>query len=198
MALRTGEAVVTRVALLVALLAPFADAALARESLPPPSTTLEALFTPGDTIDQTLAAMIDGAKREVLLQAFSFTSRRIARALTAAHRRGVHVEVLADRGQALESPGGAVTTMARDGVPVWLDGNFAAAHNKVVIVDAGEPGVALVTGSYNFTSAAQFRNAENVLIVRNDAPLAAQYRANFVALRGRAERYTPAPAKAAR
>lgn len=198
MPLRVRAVIAAQVALATALVVSAAHEAFARETLPPPSTTLEALFTPGDTIDQTLAALIDGAKREVLVQSFSFTSRRIARALTAAHRRGIHVEVLADRGQTLEAPGGAMTTMARDGVPVWLDGNFAAAHNKVVIVDAGGPGVALVTGSYNFTSAAQFRNAENVLIVRNDAPLAAQYRANFVSLRERAVRYQPPPAKAAR
>ena len=172
--------------------------ATARELPPTPQTTLEALFTPGDAIDVKLAALIDNAKREVLVSAFSFTNRRIARALAAAHARGVHVEVVADRAQTFELPGSAVSLLAQEGVAVWLDGNFAAAHNKVVIVDAGGPGVALVTGSYNFTSAAQFRNAENVLIVRNDAPLAAQYRANFVALRERAERYQPTPAKAAR
>jgi len=76
---------------------------------------------------------------------------------------------------------------------VWLDGNFISAHNKVIVVDAESPGATVVTGSYNYTSAAQYRNAENVLIVRNDPPLAAQYRANLLALRARAERYTPPP-----
>mgnify|MGYP003693908913 CR=1 FL=1 len=36
-----------------------------------------------------------------------------------------------------------------------------------------------MTGSYNYTTAAQTRNAENVLIVRHDSALALQYRANF-------------------
>jgi phosphatidylserine/phosphatidylglycerophosphate/cardiolipin synthase-like enzyme len=170
-----------------------ATTAVARESAPPAKTTLEALFTPGDPIDARLVALIDGAKREVLVQAFSFTSRKIAKALVAAHARGVRVEVVADRAQTLELAGSAVPGLARDGVPVWLDGNFISAHNKVIVVDAESPGATVVTGSYNYTSAAQYRNAENVLIVRNDPPLAAQYRANLLALRARAERYSPTP-----
>ena len=155
----------------------------ARETPPAQGATIEALFTPGDAIDATLVALIDGARVEVLVQAFSFTNRRIARALAAARRRGVRVEVVADRAQTMEMPGSVVPALARDGVPVWLDGNFAAAHNKVLIVDADAPGAAIATGSYNYTMAAQMRNAENVLIVRNDRALAGQYRANFVRLR---------------
>ena len=161
----------------------------ARETAPAAGMTIEALFTPGDPIDAKLAVLVDGARTEVLVQSFSFTNRRIARALTAAHARGVRVEILADRGQTLELPGSAVPALARAGIPVWLDGNFAAAHNKVLLVDAGSPHATLVTGSYNFTAAAQLRNAENVLIVRRDPALAAQYRDNYMRLRERAVRY---------
>lgn len=168
-------------------------AANGREIVPAAHATYEALFTPGDAIDVHLAGLIDGARTEVLVNAFSFTSRRIARALASAHARGVHVEVVADRGQTLDAPGSAVPGLARQGVAVWLDGNFAAAHNKVMIVDAGSAQTAIVTGSYNYTGAAQSRNAENVLIVRHDPALAAQYRANFMRLRERAQRYDSAP-----
>ena len=183
---------------LAALFACAAPGAAAKERPPPDTATYEALFTPGNAIDARLVALIDGARREVLVQAFTFTSRRIARALGAAHHRGVKVEVLADRAQTFEVPGSAVPALAREGVPVWLDGNYAAAHNKVVIVDAGTPGVALVTGSYNYTAAAQTKNAENVLIVRGDIALAAQYRDNFVRLREHATRYDGAGARPAR
>src|SRR5207253_5507047 len=70
------------------------ESTLARETAPAPAATFEALFTPGDAIDARLAALIDGAQREVLVNAFSFTSRRIARALAAAHARGVRVELV--------------------------------------------------------------------------------------------------------
>ena len=163
--------------------------ALAREIVPAPQATYEALFTPGDAVDARLADLIDSAQSEVLVNAFTFTSRRIGRALTLAQARGVRVEIVADRGQTLELPGSAVPTLARQGIAVWLDGNFAAAHNKVLIIDGASAQGAIVTGSYNYTGAAQSRNAENVLIVRHDPALALQYRANFIRLRDRAQRY---------
>ena len=183
-----SRAIVTALALACAVAVAAAGVA-AREAKPPAKATLEALFTPGDPIDTRLVALIDGAEREVLVQAFSFTSKKIARALLTAHRRGVRVEILADRAQTLELAGSAVPGLARDGVPVWLDASFLAAHNKVILVDADAPAATLVTGSYNFTSAAQFRNAENVLIVRNHPALVAQYRANLLRLRDKAQRY---------
>ena len=51
----------------------------------------------------------------------------------------------------------------------------------MLIVDADAAAATLVTGSYNFTSAAQFRNAENVLIIRNYPALAQAYRDNLPA-----------------
>jgi len=166
-----------------------AGSALAREIAPASQATYEALFTPGDPVDARLADLIDGAQKEVLVNAFTFTSHRIGRALARAHARGVRVEIVADRGQTLEVAGSAVPTLARQGLAVWLDGNFAAAHNKVMIIDGASAQGAIVTGSYNYTSAAQSRNAENILIVRHDPALALQYRANFIRLRNRAQRY---------
>jgi phosphatidylserine/phosphatidylglycerophosphate/cardiolipin synthase-like enzyme len=181
-----GRRVFAVACVLAALAAP---GVAAREAAPAPGATIEALFTPGDAIDARLAALIEGARAEVLVSAFSFTSRPLARALLAAHRRGVRVEIVADRAQTLELPGSVVPGLARDGVAVWLDGNYAAAHNKVLVVDADGADAAIATGSYNYTSAAQRRNAENVLIVRHDSSLAARYRANFARLRERARRY---------
>ena len=59
----------------------WASATPAREITPAPHATYEALFTPGDAVDARLADLIDGAQAEVLVNAFSFTSRRIGRAL---------------------------------------------------------------------------------------------------------------------
>ena len=155
----------------------------------PGSGTVELAFTPGDAIDDRLVALVDTAQREVLVQAFSFTQRRLARALIVAHRRGVAVAVLADRMQALETPQSAVGELAAAGVPVWLDGRHAAAHNKVLIVDAALPRATTVTGSYNFTVAAQKRNAENVAIFRDNPGVAQAYRDNFLRLQARALRH---------
>ena len=50
-------------------------------------------------------------------------------------------------------------------------------------------GATLVTGSFNFTKAAQERNAENLLVLRGDAGLLRRYRENVETHRAHAERY---------
>jgi phosphatidylserine/phosphatidylglycerophosphate/cardiolipin synthase-like enzyme len=150
---------------------------------------VELAFTPGDAIDARIVAAIDAAEREVLVLAYTFTQTRIAKALVAAHRRGVAVEVLADRAQTRETPHGVVPLLVDAGVPVWLDGNFAAAHNKVVVIDADLDRAVAITGSYNFTVAAQKRNAENVAIFRDQPDVAQAYRAYFRRLQARALRW---------
>jgi phosphatidylserine/phosphatidylglycerophosphate/cardiolipin synthase-like enzyme len=46
------------------------------------------------------------------------------------------------------------------GVPVFIDSEHAIAHNKPILID----GARVVTGSYNFSKAAEVSNAENLLI----------------------------------
>ena len=74
---------------------------------------------------------------------------------------------------------GQVPIIAAAGVPVWLDGEHQSAHNKTMVIDAGSPEATVVTGSYNFTKAAQFKNAENVLVIRGNRALAQEYQANW-------------------
>ena len=45
-----------------------------------------------------------------------------------------------------------------------IDAKHGIAHNKVMVID----GKTLITGSFNFTKAAEEKNAENLLILDND------------------------------
>jgi len=148
--------------------------------------SIEAAFTPGDRIDNLIIAAIAGAKHEVLVNAYSFTQRRIAGALVAARKRGVSVQVIADSQQAATLPQNVLAELAKGGVGVWLDSNYQAAHNKVVIVDADTANATTITGSYNFTVAAQWHNAENVLILRDNRDVARAYRDNWLRLKAHA------------
>ena len=60
----------------------------------------------------------------------------------------------------------------------------AIAHNKIMIID----GTAVLTGSFNFTKAAGQKNAENLLVIRDDK-LAAKYAANSQAHSRHSEYY---------
>jgi phosphatidylserine/phosphatidylglycerophosphate/cardiolipin synthase-like enzyme len=118
---------------------------------------------------------IAGAKTSILVQAYSFTSAPIAKALLEAHKRGVQVQVILDKSQRTEKYSSA-DFLANQGVPTLIDANHAISHNKVMIID----GETVITGSFNFTKAAQEKNAENLLSIR-DTSLAAQYTQNWQA-----------------
>ena len=157
-----------------------ASPALAGEALRLESRgDIQLAFTPGDDAAGLIVATLRAAKRQVLVQAYSFTHRDIAAALVAAQRRGVDVRVIADRLQSERLETSRLAWLAAQGVPVWLDGEHAAAHDKSMVVDAGTADAVVITGSYNFTHAAQFRNAENLLVLHGNPALAEAYAANW-------------------
>ena len=145
----------------------------------PASGMAEVFFTPWDDAEGALLREIGVARRSIHMQAFLITSRNIARALTAAHGRGVRVTLLADREMVAKGDTSLVPQLATVGISVRLETRYAAAHNKIVLIDAEESYPVVITGSYNFTFSAQARNAENLLILRGNPALAQAYLANW-------------------
>jgi len=137
--------------------------------------SVQVAFTPGAAADAMIIDAIGRARHQVLVLAFSFTHRRIADALSAAHRRGVEVGVIADRDQGIRHSRRVLDAMVASGVPVLLDAAHDSAHNKVIVIDPDDEECAVVTGSYNFSYAAQHRNAENVLLLRGNPALCDAY-----------------------
>lgn len=134
-----------------------------------------------DLVVNTLAQ----ARSTVLVQAYSFTSQPIAQALVDTHRRGVQVEVIVDKSQPT-ARGNQLDFVAQAGIPVRIDAAHAIAHNKIMVIDAET----VITGSFNFTEAAEKSNAENLLVIENRA-LAEKYEWNWKKHEGHSEPYTP-------
>jgi phosphatidylserine/phosphatidylglycerophosphate/cardiolipin synthase-like enzyme len=109
------------------------------------------------------------------VQAYRFTSAPIAKVLLEAHMRGVRVEVILDQSNRTDKYS-AADFLANQGVPTKIDAAHAISHNKIMLID----GETIIMGSFSFTKAAQEKNAENVLIIRDQA-LAAQYTQNWQA-----------------
>jgi phosphatidylserine/phosphatidylglycerophosphate/cardiolipin synthase-like enzyme len=65
------------------------------------------------------------------------------------------------------------------GIEVRLETRYAAAHNKILLIDAEGDRPVVITGSYNFSFSAQARNAENLLILRGNRALARDYLSNW-------------------
>lgn len=141
--------------------------------------TAQVAFTPGDDAGALVVEAVNKARKQVLVQAYSFTHKDIAEALVAAKRRGVDVQMIADRQQMETGATSKVAWLAQQGVPVWIDADHAAAHNKVMVIDSGTQDAVVITGSFNFTHAAQHRNAENLLVLRGNPTLAEAYAANW-------------------
>lgn len=165
-----------KIALIVAFLATVP--ALAGQSV-----TVEAVcFTPGQNCTQLIVDQIRAAKREILVQAYGFTSPEILKALLDAKKRGVDVRAILDKSNACKDDGktcekkGAIAadTLRTVKVPVLIDPISGIAHNKVLIIDREK----VLTGSFNFTRSAQERNAENLLVLK-DTSLARQYAENW-------------------
>lgn len=145
----------------------------------PASGSVEVAFTPWDDAEGLVLRSVREARRSVLVQAYVLTSRNIVAALQEAHARSVDVRVLADREMTEQGDNSLVPQLAAAGVPVRLETRYAAAHNKVIVIDAEGDGPVVLTGSYNFSWSAQARNAENLLALRGDGVLARLYRSNW-------------------
>jgi len=137
------------------------------------SPTLDVYFSPRGGATFAIRQALDNAKSSVLVQAYSFTSAPIAEALVRAHRRGVKVKVLLDKSQKTEKYSSA-DFLANAGIPTKIDAAHAIAHNKVMIIDKE----IVITGSFNFSKAAEESNAENLLVIR-DKELASRYIENW-------------------
>jgi phosphatidylserine/phosphatidylglycerophosphate/cardiolipin synthase-like enzyme len=140
-----------------------------------PSTgTTDVYFSPDGGCTEAIVKELNSAKSEILVQAYSFTSTPIAKALVNAKKRGVNITVVLDKSQR-SSKYSSADFVANAGTPTFIDAKHAIAHNKIMIIDRGT----LITGSFNFTQAAEEKNAENLLIIKGNKPLVDAYIKNF-------------------
>lgn len=151
--------------------------------------TVDTYFSPRGGATEATVKEINAARREILVQAYSFTSPQIAKALLQAHKRGVRIEAVLDKSNKKKAPGkanySAATFLDNAGIPTLIDSKHAIAHNKIMIID----GETLITGSFNFTKAAEMSNAENLLVIKGNKPLVDRYLENYREHRGHAELY---------
>ncbi len=147
------------------------------------NTPTQVYFSPNGGCTDAIVKELNKATHEILVQAYSFTSREIAKALVDAHKRGVKTEIILDKSnRSKKYSAGAFT--AHMGILTYIDSAHSIAHNKIIVIDSDT----VITGSFNFTKAAEEHNAENILIVKNK-DLAKQYIENFNRHKGHSEAY---------
>jgi phosphatidylserine/phosphatidylglycerophosphate/cardiolipin synthase-like enzyme len=135
---------------------------------------ITANFSPKGGCTDTVVQHLHAARHEILVLAYSFTSRPIAQALVDAKLRGVHVEIVLDHSNEKDAYSDLPFFLEQGLSPV-IDPHHAIAHNKVMIIDNRT----LVTGSFNFTTHAENENAENLLVIKGHPELVHAYREDF-------------------
>src|SRR5580765_3872345 len=91
------------------------------------STQVRVYFSPDGGCTDAIVETIGKASSSIWIQAYSFTSAPIAKALVEAHKRGVNVRVILDKSQKTERYSSAVF-LHNALVPTSIDGKHAIAH----------------------------------------------------------------------
>lgn len=146
------------------------------------TATLLAHFSPKGGCTDAIVRELNKARREILVQAYSFSCPAIAGALVSARKRGVAVHILLDRANEKETYS-ELGPLEQQGLDVQIDAHHAIAHNKIIIIDRRT----LLTGSFNFTRQAENENAENLLIIKGMPGLIENYVHNFMAHRSHSQ-----------
>jgi phosphatidylserine/phosphatidylglycerophosphate/cardiolipin synthase-like enzyme len=146
---------------------------------------LHPYFSPNGGCTEAVVNALGAAQKSILVQAYSFTSAPIAKALVDAKKRGVDVQVILDKSQKSEHYSSA-TFLSNEGIPTYIDAAHKIAHNKLMVIDGDE----VITGSFNFTKSAEDGNAENLLLINHAPELAKTYTANWKAHLAHSDSYT--------
>lgn len=141
------------------------------------SSEVEVLFSPQDrVVERHVRPLIQGATKSIDIAVFFLTHKLITKDLIDAHLRGVEIRVIMDATGA--SNGYTKHELLRAvGIPVKIENWGGKMHMKSALID----GETLVVGSMNWTSAGEWDNDENTLIIR-DAALSRHYRSFFDAM----------------
>ena len=125
--------------------------------------TVEGWFSPQDRpITRRVRELLQGATERIDVAIFFLTHKGIAADLIAAHRRGVKVRVVMDATAAKN--GYAKHALVRAaGIPLKIEAWGGKMHMKAAAID----GKTVIVGSMNWTSAGEWGNDENTLVVHS-------------------------------
>lgn len=138
--------------------------------------TFEAFFSPGTDCLRAILRELRLARTKVDICVYTITDDRISDALYGMAQRGIELRILGDAEKAGD-PGADLHALRKAKVPVRLDRGAGHMHHKFMVVDDAR----LLTGSYNWTRAAERENRENILVTTHQG-LVTAYSREFEAL----------------
>ncbi len=125
------------------------------------SSILGVYFSPNGNVKDVIIYWISRANKSIHILIYSFTLRDVADALIKAKQRGVNILIVFEKSEINEY---SQYFRLRDaGIIVKNDTNPALMHDKVMIIDS----IIVITGSYNWSYAAENKNNENLIIIKS-------------------------------
>jgi DNA uptake protein ComE-like DNA-binding protein len=133
----------------------------------------EVYFSLSDNPQKEIIKNINQAEASINIAMYTFTDKEIALSLANAQNRGVKVRVYLDRSQ-IGSTYSISRLLVQKGIKVRISTNNYIMHHKFAIIDNH----LLLTGSYNWTFAANNKNEENLMVI-DDPEVIARYQNQF-------------------
>ena len=125
-------------------------------------TVLGVYFSPHGGCEGQVVHWIDRANETLHVLIYSFTNDAIGDAVVRAHQRGVEIKVVFEESQV--STYSEYGKLQAIGVLVRNDTNPGLMHHKTAVID----GYVILSGSFNWSAAAEERNNENMMILRSE------------------------------
>lgn len=140
-------------------------------------------FSPDQKPTTQLLELIKTCKRQLYAAIYMFTDQRIAKAVIDAKSRGVDVQVIVDQ-ISFEGSYGKAEFLKNNNISTWVFFppvakkrsfyNSSLMHNKFAVIDDK-----VVTGSFNWTVAADRKNRENMVVITNEPQIVALFTKEF-------------------
>ncbi len=131
-------------------------------------------FSPDGSIPKAIDTLVAAASGSVFLSMYDFTSQDLASTLINAHARGVGIHGIVGMGGTSDK----TSTLASAGLDLIHFSDYlkfdTLFHHKYCILNPNTANGWVLTGSFNWTHAADSLNNENVLFIR-DRDISAQY-----------------------
>ena len=131
---------------------------------------VEVYFSPEDNIRDKIFKYLDTTNYNLYFAIYAFSDYQLANTFLLLHSKGIKIYGIMD--EDWDGPGGYgynIYESLLNKVNVELDKNKEGLwHNKFMIIDADTNSDPMVlTGSYNFTMSANYKNDENMIVIHS-------------------------------
>lgn len=133
-------------------------------------------YSPTGGCEAEVVKELNSAKSTIQIAMYVLDNPAIVAAILAADARNVEVTGVFDKKDAqLSYSKVAELCVASSKINVYLDAKHAIFHDKYCIIDSKT----LLTGSFNWTSAAEKDNAENLITITREPATIKSYQENI-------------------